>query len=71
MEQSFLAYPGSTQGVRVGAVDRNGDGRADILAIPASAPSIGVIVDALSLAYLDAFFAFGSPLTGASIAGSA
>ncbi|MBI1914862.1 MAG: FG-GAP repeat protein, partial [Planctomycetes bacterium] len=71
LEQSFLAYPGSSQGVRVGAVDRNGDGRADLITVPTGSPPVVRIVDGLTLADLDAFFAFGSPLGAAFVAGSA
>jgi hypothetical protein len=69
--QIFQAYPGSAQGVRVGAVDRNGDGRADIITMPATgAPPGGRIVDGLTLADLDAFFSRTFP-GAAAVAGSA
>jgi hypothetical protein len=56
----FLAYAVSFRGgVRVGALDRNGDGRADILtaAGPGGGPHVRVF-DGLSAAQLDSFFAY-------------
>jgi autotransporter-associated beta strand protein len=70
-QQLFLAAVASPSGgVRVGAVDRNGDGRADILEAPTGAPPLVLIQDALSQAYLDAFFAFGAPTGGTFVGGS-
>ena len=49
----------SSPGVRVGTVDRNGDGRPDLMVAPAvSVPEVDIF-DALTLAKLDSFFAFG------------
>ena len=63
---NFFAYdPGFTGGLRVGAVDANGDGRADIVTGPGpgGGPQIR-IRDALSLADLDSFFAFDAAFAG-------
>src|SRR5206468_3035491 len=57
---NFFAYdPTFAGGVRVAAVDLNGDGRADLLteAGPGGAPWLRGL-DALTLAQLDSFFAY-------------
>ncbi len=64
--QSFLAYSASfSGGVRVGAIDRNGDGRAEILtgAGPGGGPHVRAF-DALTAAQLDSFFAFDANFSG-------
>ena len=42
-----------------------------VIAVPTGSPPAVRIVDGLTLASLDAFFAFGSPLGAAFVAGSA
>jgi hypothetical protein len=63
--RSFLAYPGFNGGVRVGAVDINGDGFADIItgAGPGAGPHVKIF-DGRTLATLASFFAFDSAYTG-------
>jgi hypothetical protein len=56
-----VVYPGQAGGVTVATVDRNGDKKAEIVTAPLSltpvAPQVKVL-DGMSLATLDAFFAF-------------
>jgi hypothetical protein len=73
--RDFYAFPlaGSQGGVRVGAVDPTGDGRADLLLAQGAGHGPEVrVVDALSLAVVDDFFVYNtgflggiSPATGA------
>jgi hypothetical protein len=58
--RSFYAYGlDYSGGVRVGAADVNGDGRADILTAPGTGIEPQITVrDASSLALLDSFFAY-------------
>lgn len=69
---TFLAYePGFAGGVRVGAVDRNGDGRADILAVagPGGVAEVETF-SAVSGSLIEAFFAYDPQFGGgAYIAG--
>jgi hypothetical protein len=63
---SFFAYPAAfAGGVRVGATDLNGDGRADIVTEtgPSGAPWLRGF-DALTQAELDSFFAFDPAYRG-------
>jgi hypothetical protein len=64
--QSFFAYsPLFPGGVRVGAVDVNGDGKADILtgAGPGGGPQFNAL-DGVTLAVLDSFFAYDPNFPG-------
>ena len=59
--RSFIAYTGATSGVRVGSVDRNGDGVDDILTtLGAPGGHLKVFVG-LSIALLDILFAAVGP----------
>ncbi len=65
--QSFFAFGVTAPvGVTVGAVDRNGDGRADLIVGPTSLFSHVRTFDGLTLGALDSFFAFG-PVVGPGI----
>lgn len=69
--QSFFAFdPHFSGGARVAAVDCNGDGRADIIAAAGTGglPAM-TIVDALTLANLDTFFAFDPAFNGGLFVG--
>ncbi len=70
--RSFFAYttPLFMGGVRVGAVDRNADGRQDILTGPGpgGGPHLRVF-DGNTLAVLDSFFAFNSNFFGGIFVG--
>jgi hypothetical protein len=69
--QSLLAYSSNfTGGVRVSAIDRNGDGRADILtaAGPGGGPHVRAF-DGLNAAQLDSFFAFEAEFPGGVFVG--
>jgi hypothetical protein len=64
--QSFYAYAAAfTGGARVGAVDVNGDGRADVVTGigPGGGPAVRVL-DGVTLAELDSFYAFDTALAG-------
>jgi hypothetical protein len=66
MVLNFLVYETSFKGgVRVGTADANGDPTADILTGrgPGGGPEVRVF-DSLSLAQLDAFFAYSPTFTG-------
>ena len=66
--RSFYAFaPSFTGGVVVGALDVNGDGRADLVATPQQGPPLVEVFDGLTLAQLDGFFAFYPALNGAAI----
>ncbi|VTS03090.1 Autotransporter-associated beta strand repeat protein OS=Opitutus terrae (strain DSM 11246 / PB90-1) GN=Oter_3534 PE=4 SV=1: Autotrns_rpt: Autotrns_rpt: Autotrns_rpt: Autotrns_rpt: Autotrns_rpt: Autotrns_rpt: Autotrns_rpt: VCBS: VCBS [Gemmata massiliana] len=71
--QSFIAYPGATFGVRVGAIDRDGDRLADILTgAGGSAPHVKIF-DGQTLDLLDSFLAVPpnqSPSPGIFVGGS-
>ena len=70
---SFFAFdPRFIGGVRVAATDVNGDGRDDLVlaAGPFGGPEV-LILDALSLAQLDAFFAFDLVFRGGGAIGGA
>jgi hypothetical protein len=58
-------------GVRVGAVDRDGDGKGELLI--GAGPSVGgprvKVLDGLSLAELDSFFAYGPTFAGGVFVG--
>jgi FG-GAP repeat len=59
VERSFLAYePTFLGGVRVGAVQADGDGLADLVLGTERGPGRVRIVNGLTLAVLDDFFAF-------------
>ncbi|HKB41526.1 MAG TPA: VCBS repeat-containing protein, partial [Gemmataceae bacterium] len=63
--RSFLAFaPSFTGGVVVGALDANGDGRADLVVTPQQGPAHVRLLDGLTLAELDSFFAFHPALNG-------
>ncbi len=67
----FLAFDGGFPGgVRVGSVDRNRDGRADLVlgAGPGAGPHVRVL-SGDSLAALDSFFAFGQAFNGGVFVG--
>jgi hypothetical protein len=69
--QSFMAFDVHfTGGVRVAAVDANGDGRADIVtaAGPGGEPDV-IVRDGLSQAVLDSFFAFAPAFSGGVFVG--
>jgi cyclophilin family peptidyl-prolyl cis-trans isomerase len=69
---SFLAFNSSSvSGVRVAAVDANGDGKADLVLGegPGQAPEIK-IMDGVSLAVLDDFFAYDSTYLGGVFVGA-
>ncbi len=69
--QSVMAFaPGFTGGVRVAAVDVNGDGRADLVTAPGpfSTPEVR-IYDEASLNELDAFFAYPQGYLGGLFVG--
>jgi hypothetical protein len=71
--QSFLAFPGSTGGARVGTGDRDGDQLADILVATGPGWPGGHVIsfDGTTLAPLDDFIAFApSFVGGSSVAGS-
>ena len=53
----FSAYPGQTAGVRVATVDRDGDGRADILTSFNAPIPIVAVYGGLSFSLMDGFFA--------------
>jgi hypothetical protein len=54
-------------GVTVGALDANGDGRADVAVSPQQGPAHVRLVDALTLAELDSFFAFYPALNAGAV----
>jgi hypothetical protein len=56
---NFVAFQGFGGGVRVGAVDRKGDGRADVIAAPITNVPQVKIFDVLTVKELDGFFALG------------
>ncbi len=63
---SFFAYDaGFTGGVRVAGVDRNGDGQADVVAVPGpgGGPNVRTL-DVLSATVIDSFFAYNAAFTG-------
>jgi hypothetical protein len=63
--RSFLAFaPSFSGGVVVGALDANGDGRADLVVTPQQGPAHVRLLDGLTLAELDSFFAFHPALNG-------
>jgi len=63
--RSFLAFaPSFTGGVVVGALDANGDGRADLVVTPQQGPAHVRLLDGLTLGELDSFFAFHPALNG-------
>ncbi len=73
LQSNFFAYdPNFNGGVRVGAVDRNGDGRAEILTgngpiAPGAAAGVGghvKVFDGTSGSLFDSFFAYGDSYTG-------
>jgi len=48
----------------VGALDANGDGRADLVVTPQQGPAHVRLLDGLTLGELDSFFAFHPALNG-------
>jgi hypothetical protein len=65
---SFMAFaPSFSGGVVVGALDANGDGRADVAAAAQQGPAQVRLVDGLTLAELDSFFAFWPALDGGAV----
>ncbi|MFN4262014.1 MAG: transporter, partial [Gemmataceae bacterium] len=69
--RNFFAYPvGFNVGVRVGAMDRNGDGFADIITGPGPGGGPHVrIFDSVTLAVLDNFFAYDPNFLGGIFVG--
>jgi len=67
----YFAYGTFPSGVRVGATDINGDGKADVLTTPGvGLPTYTTVFDIQRAANLDAFLSFDpSVLTGAFVAG--
>ena len=66
LQKSFLAYAGNFRGgVRVGAVDRNGDGRLDVITGAGPGSGAGVrVIDVETDAQYDSFFAFDARFGG-------
>jgi hypothetical protein len=65
---SFMAFaPSFSGGVVVGALDANGDGRADVVAAPQQGPAHVRLVDGLTLQELDSFFAFWPALDSGAV----
>lgn len=64
LEAVFKAYGDDGAAIRVGAVDWDGDGRAEILTVPGRGSPKVKLFDGLTLKELDAFFAGGNFVAG-------
>jgi hypothetical protein len=74
LTDGFYAYdPSFTGGARVAAVDVNGDGRVEIIVGPGPASSAQPekVIDSITLAEIDMFFAYGDTFTKGVFVGAA